>query len=137
MRIIIPDDIGGEIRALPEGVYDATLDKMMFGKSKEGNPKITVKWIVTSENAEDGEDTTVGETILDSYSLLPQALWRLNRLYKEFSGEDIPQSDYSPEEFLTMLEETLKGVSAKVVTENEVNPNTGKPMTKVQQVAKV
>jgi hypothetical protein len=136
MRIVIPENIGGEIRVLPEGIYDATLDRIIIGKSKEGHPKATVKWIVTSENAKDGEQSTIGETILDSYSLQPQALWRINKLYKEFAGIDIPQDDYTAESLLEKLEESLKGVEAKLVCENEINPNTGNPMTKVQQVAK-
>ena len=118
MQITVPEDIGGDLRKM-EGVGNASLSQIIPGKSKAGKPKATIKWILTDEldgNAE-GDASTVGEPVLETFSLQPQALWKLNELYKQATGERIPQGDYDPDSFMSMLEEALVGKEFSLVLE--------------------
>jgi len=104
MQIHVPEDLGGDLRVIPDDTYRATIADVFIGKSKSsGQPKATVKWTITSEYSGPTEDedyvTTVGETVLDTYSLQPQAIWRLNDTYKLLTNDRLPMGDYSDEEF--------------------------------------
>jgi len=125
MRIMVPEDIGGELRKL-EGVAVATLQSISFGKSKAGHPKATLKYILTEEmdGIPEGEASTVGETVLETFSLQPQSMWKLNDLYKSVMGERIPQGDYGQEEFEQMLNEALVGHHFNLVLELQI-PSDG------------
>jgi hypothetical protein len=117
MQVHVPEELGGSLRVLPEDTYDAVIQDMFLGVSKTGNPKLTVKWLVQSEyTGEKDEDyiSTVGENVLETYSLQPQALWNLNDLYKSVTGDRLPQGDYDEEEFLEMLKNALLGASMKI-----------------------
>ena len=117
MQIHIPEDLGGDLRVLPEDTYDAQIQDLFTGSSKAGNPKITVKWVVTSEYS--GKKTkdykpTTGENVLENFSLLPQAVWNLNSLWTEVTGEKLPHGDYSLEEFGEILKTQLIGAEFKI-----------------------
>lgn len=132
MQIHIPEDIGGELKLLPDGPCNAVLTNLTLGKSKEGNPKATAMFVVTSEMYDDPkEGTTVGEKVLETFSLLPQALFNINGLFKSVTGENLPQGDYDYETFLQILLEALKGQEFTLMLEQDINPNTRQPMTKV------
>jgi hypothetical protein len=122
MRITIPEEIGSSLRLLPEGVAVATLEKIMIGESKAHQPKATFRYTITEEmeGVPEGEPTTIGEHVLENYSLQPQALWKLNDTYKAVTGDRLPQGDYSPEELLEMLNETLTGTEWNLVLVNQV-----------------
>lgn len=121
MNIVVPEDIGSELRKL-EGVARAQIESILPGKSKSGNPKATVKYVITDEmdTIPDGEASAVGETVLETFSLLPKALWKLNALYKDVTGQRIPQGDFSPEDFFEMLIEALVGKEFSLVLELQV-----------------
>jgi hypothetical protein len=125
MQISIPEDLGGELRKL-EGVAQATSQSFSFGTSKSGNPKLTLKYVITDEMDGIGEDepSAVGETVLETFSLQPQALWKLNELYKQCTGEKLPQGDYSKEEFEELLNENIIGVDFNLVLELKI-PDDG------------
>jgi len=117
MQIHVPVDLGGDLRLLPDDTYEAAIQDFFLGKSKEGNPKLTCKWVITSEYTGKhgkGYVTTVGENVLDDFSLLPQALWRLNSLYKAITGEKIPHGDYENEGFLELVKSALVGASGHI-----------------------
>ena len=118
MQIVVPEDLGSELRKL-EGVAKAQIDKIMPGTSKAGKPKATIKYIITEEmdGIADGEASTIGEAVLETFSLQSQALWKLNTLYKQATGERLPQGDYTPEEFISMVEEALIGKEFNLVLE--------------------
>lgn len=121
MRIHVPEDLGGELRLLPEGPAEATLERIMIGRSKSGQPKATFRYVITQElNQNPGEPSTVGEVVLETYSLQEQALWRLNATYKEVTGDRIPQGDYSPEEMEQMLNDALAGSTWTLFLANEI-----------------
>jgi len=129
MRIIIPEGIGDRLRVIPAGTYEASLERVTIGMSKRGFPKATVRWIITSQNPE-SEEETVGAPVIDSFSLQEQALWRLNRLYRDVTGEDLPHGDFSPEEFAELLEQMV-GASARLVVDIDVTPD-GEDINRVE-----
>lgn len=131
MQIHVPENIGGELK-LMEGRADSIIDKLILGKSKVGQPKLTVRHIITSELFDDADQTSIGETVLDSMSLQPQAMFRVNNLYKSVTGERIPQGDYSAEEFVAMLEEKLKGEPFSLMLEIETGDD-GQERTVVKE----
>lgn len=120
MQISVPTDLGGELRKM-EGVAVAEISDLMFGKSKAGHPKLTIKYIITEEmdGIQEG-DTVVGEPVLETYSLQSKALWKLNNLYKDVTGERIPQGDIPYDEFQTMLIDTLVGKAFSIVMDLEI-----------------
>lgn len=135
MHIHIPENIGSDLRLLPDGPVVATLELIILGKSKAGKPKLTLKYIVTEdmETLPEGEPTTVGETIIETVSLAENALFGLNNIYKAATGEQLPQGDYSIEEFLEHLNETLTGRDWRLFVEGQV-PSDGssdKPRTTI------
>ncbi len=123
MNVKVPQDIGGgDLRMLPvtNPLYEAQLSDIYLGKSGTGNPKATVKFIVTSDyegpeaKAKDFEQTK-GATILESYSLQEQAIWKLNDLFKKVTGERLPAGETTEEEFLNMLKKALVGTDFKLL----------------------
>jgi len=126
MRYTVPEDIGSSLRKM-EGVAVAEIQSLIFGKSSTGNPKLTVKYVLTEEldGTASGEGPTTGETVLETFSLQPQALWKLNDLYKSCTGERIPQGDFSQEEFEQLLSDALLNMGFNLVL-NLAVPNDGK-----------
>ena len=125
MRIIVPEEIGSELKLLPEGVVRATLEKLMLGKSGSGYPKVTARYLITEEmeGVKEGEPPTTGEVVLETFSLQPQAMFGLNSLYKAVTGERIPQGDFSPEEFMADLDEKLTDTEWDLVLEQQIPGN--------------
>ena len=123
VQVVTPEDFGGgDLNLLPEGSFDGELKDLFVGESKAGNAKLTVRWELTSEYEgkktalkEFDLKTCVGEMVLDQYSLLPQSLWRLNNLYRDVTGEDLPKGqEWTGEEFQDFLKEALVGCEAKL-----------------------
>jgi len=129
MKISVPENIGSDLRKL-EGVATCTLQAIMFGKSKSGNPKMTAKYIITEEldSIKDSEPSAVGETVLETFSLQPQSMWKLNDLYRSVTNERLPQGDYTQEEFEQMMTEALVGKSFSLVLELQI-PQDGSSTT--------
>lgn len=124
MNITVPKDMGSDLRLMPEGAYEATIADVYMGVSQANQPKCTIKYTVTSE-AEDlpkGEDTTIGETVLETFSLQPQAMFRLNDLFKDVTGDRLPEGDMTEEEFKNLLIENLKGEDMSIVVETKAGP---------------
>jgi len=122
MRIIVPEDIGGELRKL-KGPCKATLDKIIIGKSKANQPKATFRYVITDDSQlkiPEGQPSAVGETVLETFSLQPQALFRLNDPYKTVTGERLPQGDFSHEEFEGTLNDALAGTEWNLMLELQV-----------------
>jgi len=125
--IVVPENVGGDLRLLPAGNAKATLEKIMLGKSKSsGQAKATFRYTITEEMDSNPEDapSTVGEAVLETYSLQPQAMFRLNDVYKAVTGERVPQGEWSPEEFEAKLNEDLCGTDWNLVLANQV-PSDG------------
>jgi len=123
MNIKVPENVGGsDLRMLPvtNPLYEAQLTDIFLGKSGTGNPKATVKFTVTSEytgpeaKAKDFE-STVGATIIETYSLQEQAIWKLNDLYKKVTGERLPAGEIPEEQFLAMLKKALVGANFSLI----------------------
>lgn len=134
MKVRVPENLGGELKVLPEGTCKAVLDALFLGTSSTGNPKATARYIVTSELYEDpSEGTSVGENVLETFSLQPQALFNINGLYKAVTGKNIPQGDYELDEFLNIIEEAVKGQEFNLVLETEIRPGTDEEFTKVSK----
>lgn len=136
MRVVIPENLGGDLRLLPPDTYEAEVVDVFVGESKTKQPKLTVKFTVTSEFTgpkDNNFQSCIGETVLDTYSLQPQALWRLNDLYKAATGERLKMGDFDLEEFGQLMKESLVGKAFTLLLDNEVVPTTEVEQTKVQQ----
>lgn len=105
----IPKGVGSDkLRNDMEGVAAAELTGVFWGKSQAGQPKATLQFTLT-EDIEGLEPPTTGEKVLESCSLQPQALWKLNSYYKEVTSQDFPEGDMSVDEFKEMVEGALLG----------------------------
>ena len=130
MTIHIPEGLGGELKVM-EGTTKASLEKLAWGLSQAKQPKVTFMYTVLDElNDDEDQPTTVGERVLETYSLQPQALFKLNDAYKEVKGEGLPTGDYSEEEFHTMIEETFQDTEWKLVLVRGMD-DKGKARTEV------
>lgn len=125
--ISVPKDLGGDLRNDIQGVAKGTLTAMHWGKSQEGKPKVTIEFILT-EDIPGLEPPTTGEKVLESCSLQPQALWKLNIYYKGAKEEDLPSGDHSFEAFQAIVEEALLetewDLDLMVGMDNKNNPRT-------------
>lgn len=134
MKIHIPENLGGELKIL-SGTGKATLDKIVWGTSGTGQPKATFMYTLLDElNDDPNQPTTVGERILETYSLQPQALFKLNDAFKEATGEGLPSGNFSVEEFHKLIEEALLETEWEMVLAEGVN-NKGKAVTDVTKKA--
>lgn len=153
MQIRVPEQekMGGTLKVLPGGPYTATVKDIIIGESKTSKqPKATLRWIITSE-PEDGDKAfkgmkdpqgkkiepfpTTGETVLDTYSLQEQAIWRLNDTHKTLTGQGLPQGDYDETELGNLLTENLVGQDALLILTIEPDQQ-GNDRTKVESVGK-
>ena len=132
MQIHVPEEMGGKLHCFPEGAYDAQIQDCFVGQSKAGNPKLTVKYVITSE-PEDGpaDPPTTGENVLESFSLLPNAMWNLNDLITSVTDERIPARDFAPEEFEQFCKEALVGAAGRVMLVQDASQ--GEPRMKVEE----
>lgn len=127
MNIKVPEEIGGsDLRLLPvtNPLYEAQLSDLFLGKSSTGGPKVTVKFTVTSEYTgpeakERDFESTVGATVIDSFSLQEQAIWKLNDLYKTITGDRLPAGESSEEAFLAMLKKGMVGANVNLLLKYE------------------
>ena len=135
MRISIPKDLGGELKVLHEGTCRAAIEGVSLGKSEADQPKATVRYVCLTElYPKDAPESSIGERILETFSLQSQALWRINDLYKEGTGENLPQGDYESIELQEILEEGLKGTEWNLLLGTE--EYEGREQTKVQERTK-
>lgn len=140
MNIKVPENVGGsDLRILPttKPVYEGVVADMFLGKSGTGNPKVTVKYTITSEydgpESKDKDfESTVGATVLETFSLQEQAIWRLNDFFKQVTGDRLPMGDFTEEEFAAMLKENLVGAELTLMLKTEIT-NKGNEMTVVEK----
>ena len=131
MKITVPQNVGGELKVLPEGTCRAAIEGVSVGKTSEGKPKATVRYICLTEMyPKDSGMTSIGERILETFSLQPQALWNINGLFKEATGGNIPQGDYEDTDIQEILEDNLKGSEWDLVLATELTPK-GEEQTRV------
>lgn len=120
MKLTIPESIGGDLRLLPEDTYDVAIQDLFYGQSAAKQPKLTCKYVVRSEcsdkkvTSEPKYISTIGENVLETFSLQPQALFNLNGFYKQVTGEGLPMGDFEMEEFVQLLKDTLVGAEGKL-----------------------
>ena len=122
MRINIPDSFGSELRKF-NGTCTATIEKLILGKSQQDQPKLTLRYLILDDaglELQEGEAPAVGENVLETFSLQPQALFRVNDLYKEATNEKLPQGDWDLEEFVAMLTEKLAGTEWNLLLATEI-----------------
>lgn len=114
-RIVNVDFEGVESggRSCEDGTYPAIIHEIEEGESKEGNPKIEIKWKITGKKNN-------GVVIYDHVSLLPNALWRLKGLL-EALGEEIPNSS------VDLDLDDLDGREANIEVTNETWENKQRP----------
>jgi len=143
MQVKVPESMGGDLRILPttNPLYEAEVADIFLGKSGTGNLKATVKYIITSEyegpeaKAKNFE-STIGATVLETFSLQEQAIWRLNTFFKQCTGERIPAGDFSEEDLGNMLKDGCIGTPFSLILKTEVDKN-GNDRTAVDRRDKI
>jgi hypothetical protein len=131
MTIHIPEGLGGDLKVMV-GSTKASLEKLAWGLSQAKQPKVTFMYTVLDElNDDSDQPTTVGERVLETYSLQPQALFKLNDAYKAVTGEGLPAGDYSEEEFHTLVEETFEDTEWRLVLKKGFD-DKGKERTEIE-----
>jgi Protein of unknown function (DUF669) len=100
--------------SLEDGTYPAEITKAELTESSEGNPMITISWVVTGGKK---KGTRVG---YDNCSLLPQALWKVKSLM-EALGNDVPDSA------LEIEESDLVGGECSIEVTNETYEGKKRP----------
>lgn len=133
MRIHIPKE--EEIPVLPECTVKACVERVVVGTSQTGNPKVTVRFIIT-EDVPNHPEPLVGVPILENFSLQPQAVWRLQAFYRDATGETIPEGDYTQEELADILRKALEGTEWRLHVAPEDTPQ-GVQRTRIVSRAKI
>jgi hypothetical protein len=137
MKIHVPEDMGDSLKMFESDVYDATVKRVSVGEARSsGAPKCTIAWVISSEfsgKRPKGYESTVGNIVLDTYSLQEQALWRLNDTVVTLTGSRIPQGEFSKEEFEAWLKDNLVGLSGKLKVVREED-NRGRERMNVEEV---
>ena len=135
MKFSIPESIGGDLRLL-KGPCTATLEKLTLGKSKAGFPKVTAHFIITDTGdgfEATGEEPVVGEKVIETYSLQPQALFSLEATYKEVTGESLtslrdksPKGDgeFEVEDFVKLMADVLCGTDWDLILDTQTAPGS-------------
>src|SRR5574343_1021515 len=119
MRIEVPENIGNDLLKL-EGTCMAKLEGFTLGKSRNNQPKVTCKYIISdpgSLSCPDGATDFIGETVLETFSLQPKALFNINGLYKAVHKVNIPTGNYDEADFVEMLEKELAGTDWNLILE--------------------
>ncbi|MEM3041477.1 MAG: DUF669 domain-containing protein [Nitrososphaerota archaeon] len=98
------DDFMAELEPVPPGIYNVRITSADIGTSRSGNPKLTLKYTILDDFADDGNGNTVkvgGRVIFEDIPLLEQTAWRIGRLYKAL-GYDSIGSEIDTDELLNM-----------------------------------
>jgi hypothetical protein len=135
VQITVPEDVGSDLRVLPEGTYKMQLKNFIAKMSQAGQPKLIARFVVQTEyegKHPKGYISTVGETVLEDYSLQPQALFKLNSLYQQATKSKLPQGDFSHEEFCEAMNNALQGI--EVQADLYTDTYTGEERTKVKEL---
>lgn len=137
MKIVVPDKMGDDLRLIPASIYTATFKEAFVGTSQAKQPKMTVRWIITSEPQDELADPpTTGETLLDSYSLQENSMWRFNKTFRALTGNNLPQQDFDENSFQAFVNETLVGTEAVLDVGVEPRADTGEERNRVNKVSK-
>ena len=137
MKIVVPEKMGDDLRLIPASVYSATFKEAFVGTSAAKQPKMTVRWIITSEPQDGPADppTTV-ETLLDSYSLQENSMWRFNKTFRSLTDKNLPQDDFDEQTFQAFVNENLAGMEATLDVGVEPRQDTGEERNRVNKVSK-
>lgn len=141
MKISVPENVGGQdLRLLPvtNPLYEATISDAFLGKSQSGNPKLTVRYTVTSEYTgpeakEKDFESTIGAPVIETFSLQEQAIWKLNDLFKKVTGDRIPAEEYDEEEFLNMIKKAIVGTKVTLLLKHGTS-NKGEKRLEVDKL---
>ena len=142
MKIHVPENLGaGKLRILPEDTYKAVVSDAFHKIAGSGKPVCYFRWTLKSECTKPNiiKDpnyiSTVGEAVLDSYSLQEQAFWRIASDLETLTGESLPEGDYDSEDPVKMIKENVVGCEASIRLEVETT-NKGNQRMKVAEIIK-
>lgn len=132
MKIVVPENVGGELAKL-EGPCVAIIEKVILGISHNSQqPKATFRYVISEM---EGNDEAAGQNVLETFSLQPQAMFNLNDVWKEVTGERLPMGEFSKEEFENMLNETLAGTEWDLILAIEIPQGAEEERTVIKQRA--
>ncbi len=136
MKYVVPTDIGSSLRVLPPDTYEAEITDVIFGESAQQKPKCTIIFTLKSDfTGLKGDDfrSCIGEKVIDTVSLQPQAMFKINDYFKAATGDRIPANEdgYDKAEFEELIKENLIGASMSVLLETD--SSQGDERTKVKK----
>lgn len=89
-------------RTFPGGVYKAQATDHKVGTSQAGNPKMSIGFTLTSEGP-DPAIKTIGRKIFANVTFTEESIWFGNQIHVAATGKDLPDKDFTPDEFFTYL----------------------------------
>jgi len=108
------------------GIYQAEIVNAEEGQSKSGNPKIDIRWKITTGPVE-------GRQVFDSMSFHPSALWR-TKLALQALGFD---EDFNGDVSADMLLNRAATITVTIEPGNGIDPKTGEAYPERNRVVKV
>jgi hypothetical protein len=137
MKYVVPTDIGSSLRVIPPDTYEAEITDIKFGESAQGKPKCTIIFTLKSDfTGLKGDDfqSCIGEKVIDTVSLQPQAMFRINDYFKAATGDRIPANEdgYDKDEFEELINENLIGANMAILLETDTSQ--GDERTKVKKL---
>ena len=114
---------------IPVATYEASMTSAVPATAQgTGNPMLKVVFTLHSEGP-NPEIKTIGRTVKDNLTITPESLWRINMLFLACTGKDLPEANYSLEDFQNLVTGNCMNKQILVDTASEVYQ--GRPQSKI------
>lgn len=117
------------------GLYRATITGRKVSTASTGNPRMSLEFTIQSQGPNPNVNT-IGKTVYGNYIFTEDSLWIANILYSVVTGSNIPEADYTPDEFFNLLWNVAQNKSVMIeVTDKEYQGVTRSNITKVMAIS--
>jgi hypothetical protein len=120
MKIHVPKGLGPQ--PVPGGSYRARISKVELGVTKSsGKDMINFEYTILSNGP--GGETTIGRKVFDNPVVQENTMWRINIPFQACTGEELPEGDYSIDEFFMIIKnsclnkEVIVDVAVEIIKE--------------------
>lgn len=103
---VTPEAIAGLTPPDP-GVYRMFLDRVELHSTDKGPYLRFFATIIENKSEPEKTPECVGKRVIIQTSLLPNAIWKLNQLYRACTGQDLPTGEYPLHEFYEAINKEL------------------------------
>ena len=123
-------------RTFPGGIYKAVISGRKVTTSKEaGNPLMQIEFTITSPGP-DPKVETIGRKLWDNLTFTEQSIWKSNFLHVAVTGQDIPDKEFSSDEFFAYMWNVVQNKPVLLeVVEGSYNGQARMEISKVSRLA--